>query len=275
MALLWTGFRSEESALTLDNFRQVLGSTTYMSLLWRTLGIALLVTLLAIALGWPAAWALARYTRPRLRSLLLALVIIPYLTSQLLLIYEFITLIQAGGPLMSLLEGLGVADAQDSMMYSPAATLTMLVYESLPTAVLVMYAASAQIDGSLLEAARSLGAGRLRVFAQVIWPLSAGMAVANFALTYVQTVGAFAEPGVLGGPRGQMFGNAIADQLRSGSNAQFAIALSLMLLVTSLVVVGLVAGVVAVSRMTRRTTDLPTASVATQPTRIWRRRFSP
>jgi ABC-type spermidine/putrescine transport system permease subunit I len=70
------------------------------------------------------------------------------------------------------------------------------------------------------------------------------MLIANFALTFVQTVGAFAEPGLLGGPRGQMLGNVIAEQLNSGSGRQFAVALALVLLVASLLVVALFAGIV-------------------------------
>lgn len=248
IALLWTGFTVSGGGLTLTNFSQVFDSDIYTSLLWRTLGVALLVTLLSIALGWPAAWALARYTPPRRRALILGLVIIPYITSQLLLIYGFITLIQPDGPLMSVLHSLRLASATGSILYTPTATVLMLIYESLPTAVLVMFAASEQVDESLLEAARSLGAGRVRVFMQVIWPLATTMLIANFALTFVQTVGAFAEPSLLGGPSGQLVGNVIAEQLNTGFGRQFAVALSLVLLVASLLIVSAFAGLVMWTR---------------------------
>jgi ABC-type spermidine/putrescine transport system permease subunit I len=219
-----------------------------MGLLGRTLLAAFGVTVLSIAMGWPAAWALARYVKPKRRTLILGLIVIPYITSQLLLIYGFLTLIQANGPVMSVLSFLGLADPQNSIMYSTTATMAMLVYESLPTAILVMFSASEQVNESVLEAARTLGASRSYVLWHIIWPLSSTLVFVNFALTFVQTVGAFAEPAILGGPSGQMLGNAIAEQISSGANQNFAVALSLILLVASLIIVGLVWAIIALTR---------------------------
>ncbi|KQR52328.1 hypothetical protein ASF88_12320 [Leifsonia sp. Leaf336] len=82
----------------------------------------------------------------------------------------------------------------------------------------------------------------------MIWPLSTAMIGVNFALTFVQTVGAFAEPAILGGPNGQMLGNTISAQLQAGVHQQFAVAMSLVLLVASLIVVGGVTGLLTWSR---------------------------
>ena len=92
------------------------------------------------------------------------------------------------------------------------------------------------------------GASKGFVFTRVIWPLSTAMIGVNFALTFVQTVGAFAEPTILGGPNGQMLGNAISAQLSAGVHQQFAVAMSLVLLVTSLAIVGGVTGLLTWSR---------------------------
>lgn len=242
--LVLAGFRGDGGDLTLDNFRRVAEGGTYVSLMGRTLKVALVVTVLAIVVGWPAGWAIARLVPERLRSAILGLVIVPYLTSQILLIYAFMSLIQSGGALMSVLGRTGVFSPDSSILYTPKATVAMLVYESVPTIVLVMYAASEQLDGRLLEAARSMGSGSLRTFATVVWPLSATALIAAFALTFVQTVGAFAEAEVLGGPSGQLLGNVISSQLGSGVNRPFAIALAVSLLAVSLSVVLLVAVII-------------------------------
>ncbi|HEV7184830.1 MAG TPA: ABC transporter permease [Leifsonia sp.] len=247
-ALLFIGFTTDAGSFSFANFAQFFGTSAYMSLLGRTLLIAFCVTVLSIALGWPAAWALARYTSPKVKPLILGFVIIPYITSQLLLIYGFVSLVQAGGPVMSLLSAVGLASPQASIMYTPAANVLMLVQESIPTAILVMYSASEQINGSVLEASRTLGASKGFVFTRVIWPLCSAMIAVNFALTFVQTVGAFAEPAILGGPNGQMLGNTISTQLSAGVHQAFAVAMSLVLLVASLAVVGAVAGLLAWSR---------------------------
>jgi ABC-type spermidine/putrescine transport system permease subunit I len=247
-ALLFIGFTTDSGGFSFANFAEVFGSATYMSVLGKTLLIAFCVTVLSIALAWPAAWALARYTSPKVKPLILGFVIIPYITSQLLLIYGFVSLVQAGGPAMSVLSAMGLASPQTSIMYSPAANLLMLVQESIPTAILVMYAASEQIDKAVLEASRTLGANRGFVFTRVVWPLCSAMIAVNFALTFVQTVGAFAEPAILGGPNGQMLGNVISTQLTAGVHESFAVALSLVLLVSSLAIVGLVTALLAWSR---------------------------
>jgi len=270
-AIVVSGFTSDAGSFTFANFATIFGNSVYMSLLGRTLLIAFFVTVISICLAWPASWALARYTRPRLKPLILGLVIIPYITSQLLLIYGFVSLIQAGGPVMSALSAIGLASPQTSIMYTPTANIMMLIVESIPTAILVMYSASEQINGSVLEASRTLGASKRFVFTRVIWPLSSAMIGVNFALTFVQTVGAFAEPTILGGPNGQMLGNALATQLQSGVNQQFAVAMALVLLVASLVVVGAVTLLLGWSRSApsgiRRSTRPRAALIAAQAQR--------
>lgn len=248
IALVIIGFTDSTGSLTFENFAQLFASPVYVALLGRTLLIAFCVTVVSIALAWPAAWALARYTGQKAKPLILGFVIIPYITSQLLLIYGFVSLVQAGGPIMSLLSAIGVADPQSSIMYTPTANILMLIQESIPTAILVMYSASEQISASVLEASRTLGAGKGFVFTRVVWPLSSAMIGVNFALTFVQTVGAFAEPAILGGPNGQMLGNTISAQLQAGVHQQFAVAMSLVLLVSSLAIVGGVTGLLAWSR---------------------------
>ncbi|WP_336697693.1 ABC transporter permease [Curtobacterium sp. USHLN213] len=265
LAIVVIGFTSGDGGVTFDNFSKAITSATYLRLLWRTVWIAVLVTVLSIAIGWPAAWALARYVQPRTRSLVLGLVVIPYITSQLLLIYGYMTLVQPGGPVSSIAALFG-GDDQTSFLYTPTATLLMLVYESLPTAVLVMYSASERVNGSLLEAARTLGAGRLHAFTTVIWPLCSGMLLVNFSLTFVQTVGAFAEPQVLGGPNGNMLGNAISEQLGTGSGEPFAVALSLLLLVASLIVVGIAALVLGIGNRARKPRVTPAAETVAAAT---------
>lgn len=258
-AIAWSGFRTPEADFTTEYFGKVLGSGTYMGLLARTLAIALVVAVVSIAVGWPAGWALAKHTSARARPLILGLVVVPYITSQLLLIYGFITLIQSGGPVMSVLVWAGIAKPGGSIMYTLSASVLMLIYESISTAVLLTFSASEQIDDSLLEAARSLGAGRVKTFFDVVWPLSSLVLITNFAITYVQTVGAFAEPGILGGTRGQMMGNAISAQLNSAVGQQLAIALSLTLLIASLIVVAAAAAGIALFTRSRSDVALDTS----------------
>lgn len=235
--LLIQAFHSDQQMLGFAQFARVVESPQYLWLLARTLGIALLVTVVSIAVSWPVAWAIGQHVRERSRPTMLALVIIPFLTSQLLLIYAMMVLLGAGGPLMAPLEAIGLVERGGSILYTPLATIVMFVYESISVIVIVLYTAAERVDIRLLAAARSLGAGRVRTFFTVILPASAAPLTAAVGITFVATAGAFAESSVLGGPDGTLFGNVIADRISGGAAEGPTAALSVLLLAASLLVV--------------------------------------
>lgn len=228
---------NEQAGLGFDQFSRIVADPTYLGRLAFTLGVAFAVTVVSIAISWPAAWTIGRYVTERFRPAMLALVIIPFLTSQLLLIYAMMVLIGANGPLMGPLESLGLAPDGASILYTPWATAVMFVYESISVIVIVLYTAAERIDARLLAASRSLGAGRMRTFFNVIVPASAPQLIASVGITFVATAGAFAESAVLGGPAGTLFGNIIANRITGGADAGVTAALAVVLLASSLAVV--------------------------------------
>jgi ABC-type spermidine/putrescine transport system permease subunit I len=239
--LVYFGFtKLGTSGLSLDNYSRAVTGSIYPRLLVQSLLLAIEVSIISVVIGWPAGWALAKHVPARVRTPLLAATVIPFLTSYLLLIYGMLVLLQPHGPLMALLSALGLASEEASILYTPTATLLMLVYESLPLVVLVLYAASERLDDRLLDAARSLGAGRWQVFRNVIWPLTTPSLIASFVLTFVPTAGAFVEAEVLGGPNNLMLGNVVNTQVTLLGDLPFGAALSLVLLVAVLVVVAVV-----------------------------------
>lgn len=223
---------------TLAGWGRLVTSPILLPLLGKSLRLATLVTVVTCLLAWPAGWAISR-TTPRHRPVLLGLVVVPYLTSYLLLIYAVLVLIAPGGPLMSALGLLGLADPRASFLYTPRATAVMLVYEHLPIMVIVLAAASERIPDQLLEAARSLGAGRLAVLGRVVLPLTAPSLAAGFALVFVPVAGSFVEAQILGGPDGLLFGNVIADQVTRVNDPMMAAVLSLTLLTAVILVLAL------------------------------------
>ena len=239
--LVLLGVRSVTAGDDVFALWRELGRTDlYMRLLGRSLAMAAGVTLLTVAVAWPAGWAISR-ARPRHRPVLLMLAVIPYLTSYLLLIYAVLVLLSAGSPLMEALGALPFLQPGDSILYTSWATLVMLTYEHLPIMIVILFAASERIDDELLRAARSLGAGRLRVFATVVAPLTAPSFLAAFALVFVPVAGSFVEAQILGGPDGLLLGNVIADQVSRVNNPGLAAVLSLLLVGAVLACLGLVA----------------------------------
>ncbi|GAB0114803.1 ABC transporter permease [Acidisoma sp. C75] len=226
--------------LGLDSYARMVESPLYARLALKTLWTAGLAALITAAIAWAPAWALSRLSAGR-RNLVLLAIIIPYLTSYLLLIYSIFIVLSASSPIMMLARGLGLAGPGGSILYTQAATIVMLVYENLPLMIFVLFSAMLRVDGSLLAAAGSLGAGRFRRMALIIFPLSAPGLVTGLIMVFVPMGGAFVESEILGGPHGLLLGNVIADQMTRADDPSFGAALSLLLLLGMLIVTGLLA----------------------------------
>jgi spermidine/putrescine transport system permease protein len=237
VSLAYFSLIGEGGGLGLSNFQEMVESPLYIGLYWRSLRTATVASALATVVAWPAGWAISRAPERR-KPLLLSLVVLPYLTSYLLLVYAMFVLLAANGPVMGLLGKLGIGDPSTSLLFTPKATVLMLAYEHLPIMILVLYVASERIDEATVAAARSLGAGRVQRFRRVILPMSSPSLLAGFILVFVPCAGSFVEAQILGGPNGLLVGNIISDSVTRINDAPFGSALSLVLLATVLVIVG-------------------------------------
>lgn len=242
--LVWFSFAPDGAGapLSLDSYARMIESPLYARLAIKTLWMAGLAAGLTAALAWCPAWALSRLP-PRSRNLILLAIVIPYLTSYLLLIYSIFVVLGSGSPVMSLARLLGLAAPGASLLYTQAATVVMLVYENLPLMIFVLFSGMQRIDGSLLAAAGSLGAGRLRRMAFVVFPLASPALLSGLVMVFVPMGGAFVESQILGGPNGLLLGNVIADQMTRADDPSFGSALSLLLLLGMLIVTGLLAAI--------------------------------
>jgi ABC-type spermidine/putrescine transport system permease subunit I len=238
--LIWFSFAPDGpgAPLSLDSYSRMIKSPLYARLALKTLWTAGAAAAITAAVAWCPAWALSRLPG-RLRNPILLAVVIPYLTSYLLLIYSIFVVLGPGSPVMSLLRWFGLASPGGSILYTPAATMTMLVYENLPLMIFVLFSGMLRIDGSLLAAAASLGAGRWRRMFHVVLPMTAPSLVSGLVMVFVPMGGAFVESQILGGPNGLLLGNVIADQMTRADDPSFGSALSIMLLLGTLAFMGI------------------------------------
>jgi spermidine/putrescine transport system permease protein len=128
------------------------------------------------------------------------------------------------------------------MVYSQPATLVMVVYENLPLMIFVLFSGMQRVDASLLAAAGSLGASRWRRLRHIVFPLAAPSLVSGLIMVFVPMGGAFVESAILGGPHGLLLGNVIADQMTRADDPSFGSALSILLLLGTLAITGVVGG---------------------------------
>ncbi|MDL2318933.1 ABC transporter permease [Eubacteriales bacterium OttesenSCG-928-A19] len=220
--------------LTLANYRNLL-SPTALRAFGESIVTAALTSGVALLVGYPFAYAMAKAT-PRRRTMLMVLVIVPFWTSALIRTYGWMILLRANGPINTALLSLGLIERPLKLLYTRGAVILGLIYTLLPFAILPCYTRIEQMDWHTVEAARDLGATPARAFLTITLPLTRSGIISALTLTFVPCMGIFFISDLLGGGKVTLIGNLIQDQLLKGRNMPFGAALSVvMLLLTGLV----------------------------------------
>ncbi|MGO4666025.1 ABC transporter permease [Bosea sp. 2RAB26] len=217
------------AALDLENFKLLGDDPLYWQSYLYSLRIAALTTLIALAIGYPLAYAMASAPR-RWQGILLVLVILPFWTSFLIRVYAWIGILRPDGLLDTVLTGMGVTSEPLRLLNTEAAVLIGMVYSYLPFMVLPLFATLQKLDRSLLEAAADLGAPASTAFATVTLPLSIPGILAGSALVFIPAVGEFVIPDLLGGPDTVMIGKVLWSEFFSNRDWPLASAVAVVLL---------------------------------------------
>ncbi len=200
----------------------------YPGVIYRTLCISLVTTAVSIFLAVPCAYAITR-AKESMRRFLLMLVIVPFWTNFLIRVFAWKVLLHPEGFIKQTLVALHLIRPEASLLYTPFAVLLVMVYTSLPFAVLPIYAAAEKFDFRLIEAARDLGARSLQAFFTVFIPgISRGIVTAVL-MVFIPALGAYVIPDLVGGPNSEMIGNKIAQRTFVDRNLPHAAWLSALL----------------------------------------------
>ncbi len=214
---------------TLANFQRAL-DPVFLRVLLQSIVIAGATTLLALLLGYPTAWAIARLPR-RWRTVALVLVVLPFWTNFLVRTYAWIVLLNSQGPLNGTLVGLGLIDKPLELLYTPGAVVAGLLYAYLPLMILPLYASIERLDPELREASANLGARPARTFLSVTLPLTLPGVLIGSIFVFVPSMGNFVVPELLGGGKTVMVGNLIRDQFLKARDWPFGSVLAIAVLV--------------------------------------------
>ena len=214
----------------------------YFAIYARSVALALLTTVLCLAVGYPVAYWLGQKVRPEKRNVLLALVILPFWTSLLIRMYAWIFLLQTEGMINGLLQQMGLIRAPLHLLYNFPAVLLGQVYGELPFMILALYASIEKLDPSLVEAAQDLGAGRLKTLLKITLPLTRPGIVAGSVLVFIPSLGAFLAPDLLGGARTMTAGSLVQSQFAFVRDIPFGAAVSWLLTIPVLAVLLLARG---------------------------------
>jgi putative spermidine/putrescine transport system permease protein len=231
------------------NYAAVIESSAGRRALITTLAAAAIVSVAAVALGGLLAWYIRMTRHSSVRIVLWLAVLVPFWMGTVVKNYSIVILLSAEGPLNKLLEALGLSPL--SLLYTTTAVGIGMVYTMIPYAAFSLYGVFLTIDETLLDAAKGMGASRLRVARTVVLPLALPGIVASAALVFAISLGFYVTPVLLGGAQTPFMASYIQDYIFTFFDYPVASAASVILLAVALVTLGLALRAVGRARLVR------------------------
>jgi putrescine transport system permease protein len=225
----WAGIKAFVAELDFENFVWLTQDDLYWKAYLSSLWIALVSTLIALLVGYPIAYGMARAPE-EWRATLMMLVILPFWTSFLIRVYAWMGILSQEGFLNQFLLWLGVIGEPLNILNTNTAVYIGIVYTYLPFMILPIYAALDRLDGSLIEAAEDLGCSRASAFWLITIPLSRNGIVAGSFLVFIPALGEFVIPSLLGGSGTLMIGKVLWEEFFSNRDWPVASAVAVVLL---------------------------------------------
>ena len=208
--------------------------SAHMSIFWRSVKLAIITTIITLAIGFPTAYFMATRSE-KTRDLWLFLITIPFWTNLLIRTFAVLQIIRNEGIINTVLIKLGIVSAPIQILYTDAAILIGMAYVYLPLMVLPVYASMEKLDFRLVEAGYDLYASRWQVLRRIIFPLVKPGVIAGSILVFIPAIGAYVTPSVLGGGKNMMLSNLIELQFGQGRNWPLGSALSITVMLIVMV----------------------------------------
>jgi spermidine/putrescine transport system permease protein len=225
-------------SLYADNFGRILGwangpieefNPVYLSILMRSLRIALITVALSLLVCYPVAFWVSRLP-PRRRNFFLFLITLPFFASLIVRLYAWVLILRPSVFFNQVLTALGLIDEPVGLIYTETAVLIGLVYIMVPFMFMPLYASIEKLDPQLIDASFDLGAGRIATFRRVILPLTMPGIMGGSILVFIPTLGNFIVPSLLGGAKVLMIGNLVEQQFLYARNWPFGAALAMLIM---------------------------------------------
>jgi spermidine/putrescine transport system permease protein len=223
--------------------------TQYHTQLIRSFEYAGLATLFALAISYPLAYWIA-FRGGRWKNVLLLCIVGPFFVTYLIRTLAWETILADNGFVADRLRDLHLLGANDRLLATTTAVVAGITYNFLPFMALPLYVSLEQIDQRLVSAAQDLYANRGWAFLRVTLPLSLPGIFAGTLLTFIPAAGDFINAQLLGTPNQAMIGNVIQSKFLELTDYPAAAALSFILMVTILVLVGIYARALGTEKLT-------------------------
>ncbi|WP_042374243.1 ABC transporter permease [Streptacidiphilus neutrinimicus] len=217
----------------LGNLR-ALADPAYRDVMVRSLGYALLTSVICLLVAYPVAYAVALHAG-RFKNALIAAIVVPFFANYLVRMYGWSVLLSDDGPVLRVLRAVGLAGAHTKILNTGFGVIAGLVYGFVVFMIIPLYAAMERMDTSLIEAGRDLYGGPLRTFLFVTVPATRQGAGAGVVLVFLPAMGDFVSAQFMGGPNQIMIGNLIQDKFFEGQDWPLGSALTMALMAVLLI----------------------------------------
>jgi putative spermidine/putrescine transport system permease protein len=211
----------------------VLTDSYYALVLWRSMWLSFVSTVVCILLAYPIAYYATRLAGRKYKRYIYMIVLAPLFTTAVIRVLAWTIILGNQGLVNTLAQALGLTDAPIRMLYTETAIMTGLVYTMVPFAVLTIGSVLENLDGTLEESARDLGATPFEAFLRVTLPLSVPGVSAGAILVFALCLSAYVTPALLGGGRIKVMASLIFEQFMRTSNWPLGSAIACLLLIVT------------------------------------------
>ena len=231
------GYGGMITSFSLQNYIQLF-DLVYVKIFIQSILIALIVTFICILITYPFVIAISHKSKI-MQKVLMTLVMVPFLTNSLVRMYGWIVLLRKYGVVNKLLLDLNIIDNPIHLMYNNFGIIIGMVYTLLPFMILPLYNAVSSIDKSLIEASNDLGASKMKIFSNVILPMTKSALFNGSLMVFTPALGYFFIVDICGGGKIMILGNLIKNQFLTARNWPFGASVSVFLLIITGVLVGI------------------------------------
>lgn len=223
-------------SFTLDNFSKFF-DPIFVSVLIKSFILGIITTVLCLLIGYPVAYAISKCKENK-QTILILLITFPTWINMLMRTYAWINILSSKGIISNVFQLLGFGEV--SFLYTDFAVVLGMVYDFLPFMILPIHASLSKMDKSLIEASNDLGANPITTFWKITFRLSLGGVLTGITMVFLPAVSSFVIPKLLGGGQYALIGNFIEQQFINVGDWHFGSAVSLILAVLVIVLMGLI-----------------------------------
>ena len=223
-------------SFTLDNFSKFF-DPIFVSVLIKSFVLGIITTVLCLLIGYPVAYAISK-CKENTQTILILLITFPTWINMLMRTYAWINILSSKGIISNVFQLLGFGEV--SFLYTDFAVVLGMVYDFLPFMILPIHASLSKMDKSLIEASNDLGANPITTFWKITFRLSLGGVLTGITMVFLSAVSSFVIPKLLGGGQYALIGNFIEQQFINVGDWHFGSAVSLILAVLVIVLMGLI-----------------------------------